>query len=262
MASFSDSFPVDGEPGAGWTEVAGDCDVVSGELLCRSDGFTADACVRTGTVLAADQYLKVTIAQVTAGSNFPLLIFRYADSSSPFYTIGSTSLSGDQWQASRYADLATLVAGEGDDIGTPIDMGGADGTGTIGITVSGSGTDVVFRFWNNPVADTPTSLTSWDGGSDPADQSITADPASPVDHAGSVGVGNFSNVTDGVSFDNVFGGDFEGEDEAPFAASHAQTIPQGRRRSAQPSVVSNTALTNGLLTSPPPFFVTLDAKRI
>jgi hypothetical protein len=126
---------------------------------------------------------------------------------------------------SRYANLAALIAGTGDDIGTPVDLGGANGQGTIGITVSGSGTDVVFRVWDGPVADAPTSLTSWDGDSDPAEASVSADPAAPVDHAGSVGVGNFSNVTDGVSFDNVFGGDFAGDGgEAAIVEQHEPSL--------------------------------------
>ena len=111
MASFSDSFPVDGEPGAGWSEVDGDCDVVSGVLLCRSGGFELDLCVRTGSILAADQYVRVNIVRQVIAASFPVIVFRYSDASSPFYGLVSDGINGDSWTLNRYANLADLSGG-------------------------------------------------------------------------------------------------------------------------------------------------------
>lgn len=204
MASFSDTFPTDGDsPGAGWTEQAScDMDVISGSLRTMAASFADHCAARTDTSLAADQYVKVTFLDPGSGSNFPRIYFRYTDSSSPHYVVTFTGASGVvEWE--RFASIGgaseTVQSG---------DHGAANSYRTFGVTIEGTGTDTVIRVWVSPTNNTPTNISNWDSGSDPADLSFTNNPTSAVDSGIRAGLGGVSSIAEGCRFDDVYGGDF------------------------------------------------------
>jgi hypothetical protein len=207
MASFSDSFPSDGDsPGAGWAEQAGcDMDVVSGQLRTMAAGFAEHYAARTGTSLANDQWIKFTLANPAGGANFPRIGFRYTDSSSPFYqvTIDASGATFEWATAASVGGSETAIQG-------PTLVGGGDGYGTYGMTIEGTGTSTVLRMWRTPSADTPTSVSSWDGASDPADVEFTNNPSSAVNSGPYIAIGGVTSAAQAIRFDNVFGGDFAG----------------------------------------------------
>jgi hypothetical protein len=208
MASFSDTFPTDGDsPGAGWTEDAGDLDVVSGTLRTQADSFADHVCIRTDTSLAADQYLRVVVSNPGSGSNFPEFYFRYTDAASPHYVLQLDANSATaEW-------IRRASVGGADTSIQSTNIGTGDGYVTYGITLQGTGTGTILKIWVNPVNNTPTDVNNWDSGADAADFSFTNDPASPVNSGIRVGIGGVSNIVEGCRFDNVFGGDFAGGGE-------------------------------------------------
>jgi hypothetical protein len=213
MASFSDTFPSDGDsPGAGWTEQAGcDMDVISGVLRTMAASFADHYAARTDTALAADQYIRFELVNPTGSpSSFPRVGLRYTDATSPFY-----QLTIDAEADSIGVASVPSVGGAETAVGTTVNMGGANGYHTWGITIEGTGTSTVWRFWTNPVNNTPATVSGWDSAGDTADQSITADPASPVNSGIRIAIGGVTAVAEAIRFDNVFGGDFAGGAAGP-----------------------------------------------
>lgn len=207
-AAFSYDFT--GTDGAEWdsakfTEVNGSVNILSNTGRFVTGGFGLDASMYTGgTCSTANQYHKLTTVTVPT-SSFLQLIFRYTNSSSPFYTAEIDTDTGTvAWY--RWADLAAFIAGSGTTIHAATTITGAgDANDAYGITLEGTGTGTVLRAWLNPTADTPTSASVF--GANAADLTYTDDPASPVDSGGSLGIACFQSTANGQRIDGWFGGD-------------------------------------------------------
>jgi len=204
LASFSDDFiRADSDSlGSNWTEIAGDIDIVSNQANAPATfDFSEKAAVYTGTACTTvDQYVKVTFPSSGAANTRPGIIVRFTNSSSPYYEI-RFQMAGPGSTINWYV-MATAGGSE-----TLVDfVSSFDDTlpGTVGLTVSGTGTSTVINLWNNPSANAPTSDSLWDGSGPTA--SLTGNPASPVDtgnYAGIAGIGSSGAIT----WSAFFGGD-------------------------------------------------------
>lgn len=181
--------------GGNWTEAKGDTAIFSNTARLVTGGFVDNLNVNSTSLGAVNGYSKITIIAQTVGLDFPCFIFRYTDSSSPFYILSWDLSAGCSWQ--RFAN----VAGSGVEIAAG-DAGNISVGQSIGITWTGTGTGTEIRIWTNPTAAAPTSVSSWDGGSDPADLTFTTDPGTPVDTGQLVGFGGQQNTADTVRLDD------------------------------------------------------------
>ena len=204
MASFSDNFNrSDGAIGANWTNATGGIAILSNQARLTADSFAQNVGVYTGTACATvNQYAKMTLALVGAGSFYPCLMFRYTDADSPLYAVYF-------WPAEDKAEWCHKT-NAADGSPTVIDSVSASGltvglTDTVAATIEGTGNDTTVRIWVNPTGDTPTSASVW-GGSGP-NLTFTANPASAVDTGSYVAIGGETNDPVNSLVDNFFGGD-------------------------------------------------------
>ena len=184
--NFSDNFNRADSTnlGANWTEASGDAEIVSNIMRLMTGGYADNFMIYTGTATSTvDQYVKFTIeAAFTADARFPCVVFRYTNTSTPFYVV-FFNVNGDNLTWQRYATTAGAA--------TVIETSGtlAIATGDIfGVTISGTGTATVVRVWKTPTGDIPTSESDWGGDTTP-DISFTVDPASAVNTGNNVGIG-------------------------------------------------------------------------
>jgi hypothetical protein len=204
MTAVSDDFNrADSDSlGSNWTEANGDCDIVSNMLVPITGSFTNNLAVYTGQALNADQYVKIQFGN--AQTQYPIVIFRYTDASSPFYVLFIDGSNGT-WDWYRFANAT--------DSGTSIQSGVTIGTLLSGsdnasFTIEGTGTSTVIRAWKNTTADAPGSASLWDG-SGPAG-SATNDPASPVNSGSYVGCGAQQGTASWNAINNFWAGDIGG----------------------------------------------------
>lgn len=203
-ASYSDDFTRGDSDtlgtasgGGTWTEAAGDTDIFSNTARCSTGGFANNFNFNSTNLGSLSGYIKVTLV---AGLDYSYLAFRVTDGSSPFYVLQIDSVAACYWL--RYASAAD---------GSPAEITNGD-AGTIsagdavGITWTGTGTGTVVSIWLRPTADSPTSVSSWDGGSDPADLVFNTDPASPVDTGQLSGFGGGQGSADTLRFAAFFSG--------------------------------------------------------
>ena len=204
LSAFSDDFnrTSSASLGANWTEAAGDGSIVSNTLLQVNTGsYAENVYAYTGTACATvNQYVKVTF-QFLTGADYPAIILRYTDASSPMYAIFFFN-SEDRVIWTRKANAAD---GSFTTIQTvdPFTVASGD---VYGVTIDGTGTSTVVRIWRTPPSNTPTSSSNWGGDTTP-DATFTTDPASPVDTGNYVGLGGETGSAGNVVFDNFFGGD-------------------------------------------------------
>lgn len=204
LGSFSDNFTrADADAlgtasgGGTWTEANGDTDIFSNTARCSTGSFTSNINVNSTSLGSLSGYIKMTLV---AGLDYSYFVFRYTDASSPFYVLQIDSIAACYWL--RFATAAD---------GSPATITNGD-AGTIsagdaaGITWDGTGTGTVIRIWLRPTANAPTSVSSWDGGSDPADLEFNTDPASAVNVGQLCGFGGGQASADTLRFDNFFAG--------------------------------------------------------
>ena len=203
--NFSDNFPGTDSTnlGANWTEAAGDAEIVSNMMRLMSSSYADHFMIYTGTATSTvDQYVKFTITTttLTADPKFPCVIFRYTNSSSPFYPI-FFNVNGDNVTWQHYpttAGGATVIETSGT---LAIALGD-----TFGVTISGTGTATVIRIWKTPTGNIPTSESDWGGDTTP-DVTFTADPSSAVNTGNNVGIGGEQQTGSDINLDDFFGGD-------------------------------------------------------
>jgi hypothetical protein len=74
------------------------------------------------------------------------------------------------------------------------------------VTCIGTGNSTVIRVWTSPTANAPDAGgTTWDSAG-PAN-TLSDDPASPVDSGSYVGFGGIGSGGNPLAYDNFFGGD-------------------------------------------------------
>lgn len=190
-AAFSDNFS---GTLANWTQTAGSWDINTGQLRLVTGGFgngvitfTADTCDTTQGYMAA-----------TRGDDgsFPRFIFRYSNDGGAHYAL-EISNSNIGWY--YYATVGASPVQIGSNFGT------STGIGTVvACTWTGTGTSTVVRVWIDPGANTPTSVSDWNGA---ADHTWTDDPATPVNSGLYVAIGGSQGTGNTERWDNFFGGD-------------------------------------------------------
>jgi hypothetical protein len=201
-AAFSDDFnraDADGL-GANWTEAAGDGDIFSNTYRISSGSFANVTSVHNTSTGSLTQYVKVTIT--TAGAQYPWLVFRYTDGSSPYYTF---QLDGNSADVSWY-HFASAAASSGTEISTAVNLGGGAFSGqTLGITITGTGASTVVRLWRGCTG-LPSAADNWNGDTTPS-ASWSVDPGgSSVNTGMLVGIGGQQSAADTNRLEDFFGG--------------------------------------------------------
>lgn len=171
----------DGSPGANWTVNAGDADRVSDELAFITPDFGLIHLTHATPVSGLSGFAKYTLKEGGGSSNkFPGVVFRYTNSSSPYYTAQVACDGNYFW--SRYAS----VGGVETQIATGSLGSSIADDDSVGVTWTGTGTGTIVRIWKNPSGNAPSNLSTWGGAS--ATVELTDDPASPVDSGTTVGL--------------------------------------------------------------------------
>lgn len=205
--NFSSDFTgTNGNPWpSDWTTLNGSMEIQSNTGRFNTGSFTNNSASFTGgTCSTIDQYQKVAFPTFAANSYYKA-IFRYTNSSSPFYIIQlDVNAGGIEWHYA--ATLAAFVAGTVTVIGTSGGFAPFASNDTLAITLEGTGNSTNFRFWKNPTGNTPTGDNNWGGASAPV--TMADDPGlTVVDTGGVLGVGCEQSGANQTSIDTWFGGD-------------------------------------------------------
>lgn len=183
---IQDSFPTnDTTLGDAWTVLIGDIHVESNAFSVQTIASDNGALYETA-VSSATQYAKIKFTAGCATNGYMGFIMRgEALTASKKYIIYYNCNSGTTWCIYRYDDNTyTTAGGKGAQIGsnfTAFSM--ADGD-SVGVTVQGTGTSTVFKFWKNPVNDVPADKDNWDSSSDTADYTFTPSTANATADTG------------------------------------------------------------------------------
>lgn len=208
--AFSDSFTgTSGNPSANWTEYGGGHWELSSNTLLMNYLTTDEFIAYTGQALdTGDQYIRIKFveAQGSTYNRYRGVIFRWTNSTSPFYLLmfywngsnqvvslqylGNISLSGQ----TQVGDEIVLTQGAGD---------------VFGCTLEGTGTGTKWRVWKNPTATTPVSASEWDSGDTTPDAyDVVIDPGvNAVDAGAYIGIYAYGASSNYSSFDDFYGGD-------------------------------------------------------
>jgi hypothetical protein len=186
----------EGDP---WVEQVSDTDIVSNAASLRTGSFAKHVNVAGTALTGISGYMK---ASWTGTNVFPLLGFRYTNSSSPSYAI---QINDDGSGTVQWTHHPT-AAGSSSDIGSPTSISLA--VKTLGMTWELTGAATVIRLWANPTNNTTAAVDGWDSGGDTADATITTDPgASAVDTGTLVWFGGYQGGAGNITFDNIYVGD-------------------------------------------------------
>lgn len=197
--AFSDDFAGTGALSASWTVAAGSADRSADKYRVRTGSFGNQISVYTGTLAGSlTQYARITFG-ITI--NYPWLLFRYTDASSPFYAIQFEGTTGSVF----WYHFANAAA-SGTQIGATIDIGG-DMTGVVtGVTITGTGANTDIRVWRG-ITGLPSAADNWNGDTTPDGDWLTTDPAgNAVDSGQIIGIGAQTSVADTVLLEDFFGG--------------------------------------------------------
>lgn len=192
--AFSDDFAGTGALGANWTVSAGAADRSSDKFRIQTGSFANVIAVYNTSAGSLTQYQRFTLS---ANNQYPWMIFRYTDASSPFYALLYDGVSGEVYWY-HHANAAS----SGTQIGTAQDTGG-DMTGVVtGITLTGTGANTDIRIWRG-ITGLPSSVTDWNGDTTPDATYLTTDPgAFAVDTGQIVGIGGQQSVANNVTLDD------------------------------------------------------------
>lgn len=205
---FSDDFnrADSATVGNGWTEVnQSDSMEISGNALRMFGGVDSPVVAQTGTTLSGvGQFAKVTSTVSDSANSYMGVMFRYTDSTSPHYGVYWSTASGglgEWYRASNATNIAGLFASLVQD--EPFGWASGD---SVGITVMGTGTNVVVRMWLNPTGAQPDAGgTTW--GSASPTVTMSEDPGTPVDTGNIVGLtANSNEGGDTIDFENFSAG--------------------------------------------------------
>lgn len=186
-------------------ERAGDCDIASNELTLVTGGFADNVCAYEAMALGVNQWIRVQIpSSASTSANYQQIAFRFTNASSPYYYLQiEVSSAAYEWtRVSAVGGTASVIASG--------NLGTADGRTTLGLTLDGTGTNVVLRIWIGPSNTSPTSASGWDSGGDTADISITTDPASPVDTGSAVALAGQASGASAIKYNDFYAGSFDG----------------------------------------------------
>lgn len=168
-------------------------------------GFAEDLGIYSATALTTTSgYIRADLVSIPSGAQFPCFVFRYTNSSTPFYEIQFlVDSDAVEWFQ------VTQIGGSFNSINSQA-LTIAQGD-KLAITWEGTGNSTVVRVWRTTSAgtlnDTPFSVAFWNDGSDGPDVTFTTDPGSPVNSGSFVGIGGYVVPSPTAQWDNFFGGD-------------------------------------------------------
>jgi hypothetical protein len=184
---------------ANWTEAAGDWNIFSNGARQVSGSYASCFAVYTGTSTSTiKQYGRITFPN--SSGEYAGLIFRYVDSSSPFYAIYVDQNALWSWE------VYPTAAGSGTEIQNG-DAGTFTAGDTWGVTIEGTGSSTRVRIWKNPVAAKPISVSEWDSGDTTPELDFQNDPGTAADTGKQIGICGFSNSANNIRLDTFRAGD-------------------------------------------------------
>lgn len=198
--SFSDNFNrANGSLGANWTTVRNTLSISSNQCYAAFNSKLNIAAYTGQFTRTNDQYVKIKLNSGSSNGTMHFM-FRYTNNSSPCYVFYVYMPTGDfEWQY-----CSNAAAGPDNGPGSQSSLSLSDGD-TLGITISGTGSGVTMRVWQNPVADAPESASSWDGVGALVSPNY---PGTALDPVGGSGVAIGSETALGaVYLDDFYGGD-------------------------------------------------------
>jgi hypothetical protein len=202
LAAFSDDFNrADADAlGANWTEISGDIDISGNAASATTGAYAYVFATYNSPVTTVNQYAYVIFPGGVV--EYPQILFRYTNSSSPFYHVEINCYNSitSFYSRSALAGTSTLIS----EVGT---AGSACGGASYGITLTGTGASTVVRIWRNPTGSTPTSATDWGGDTTPDYTHNTNPGANAVDTGLTIGIGGQQNDPNTVKYDAWGGGD-------------------------------------------------------
>ena len=186
-----------GSLGANWTVADGGAIIAGSTELNFTEGSFGENIIFYSAGVTSDGAGYVTFTR-RDGATYPMAIFRYTNSTSPFYAL-EFSNSDVTWVR------RSQIGGTNATVGSTTSAVLGDNV-RIGITYTGTGTSTEIRVWNlGSLASTPTTASNWDGDTTP-DVSWTDNPASPVDTGGYVGLGCYQGSANAGFMDDFFAG--------------------------------------------------------
>ena len=200
--SFSDNFDrADNDSlGANWTEVVGDCDILSNVFDCATADSNNIAYYSGIACSTVSQYICATVLGASTSAS-KLFIFRHTPTGTAYV------INFEMWNEVMWYKAPTL-GGTWTQIGVTLALT-VDHVDKFGITVDGTGANTDIRIWRNPTANTPISATEWDSGDTTPDASwTTTDPgANAVDTGGYLGLGGYKDGANINQLEGFYGGD-------------------------------------------------------
>lgn len=204
---------------AGWVVEQGAISETGGEMVVNTGGFVDNIAIHQTSVGSADQYVKFQFG--TSDRQYPIIVLRFTNDASEFYLL---YVDGNNGQIDWYH--FDSVGGTGTQLGTGTFGAAIDGGGeAIGVTIEGTGTSTVLRFWRTLTADAPDSASSWDSGA--PDFSITTDPSNAVDTGNLVGLGATQGSADYNQYSEFWAGDLGGGGGGPTIPLTLQNLGKG-----------------------------------
>jgi len=204
--SFSDNFSGNLD---NWTVDVGSITIVGGAAQAQNAGRNFMH-YKTLSCSTENQYARITITNKGTGWDYSGVIFRFRNSSSPFYSVAYSNAE-NRW-IWNYHPSASGVTTQicGPDTSCANSLTASDGN-IFGITLDGTGNNTVVRIWKWTSGTPPTAPTSaslWSGRS--ADSEMTINPPSPVDYNNSYTGILFYYSTTKPSIDDFYSGDIGG----------------------------------------------------
>jgi len=186
----------------GWVVEQGAADESGGHMRVTTAGFVDNIAIHQTSVGAADQYIKACLG--TADAQYPLPLFRFTNDASEFYGFYLDGNSGAvDWTHFASVGGATTALGSG-----TYSSAFTSGADCFAVTIEGTGTATVLRFWKNPTANSPTAADMWDA-SGPV-FSITTDPSNAVDSGNLVGIGATQGTVNFIQYEDFWAGSIGG----------------------------------------------------
>ena len=187
-----------GSLGANWTVADGGAIIAGSTELNFTEGSFGENIIIYSAGITSDGAGYVSFTK-RDGDTYPMIIFRYTNSTSPFYALEFDNSSVNWVRRSQIG-------------GTNSQVNASGGTGSfgdnqrIGMTYIGTGDSTIVRVWNIGTSrGLPTTADSWDGDSTP-EATFTDNPASPVNTGGYVGLGSYQGSANQAFMDDFRAG--------------------------------------------------------
>jgi hypothetical protein len=215
---FDDFNRADGALGADWTVAQGSASIVSNDMRVATSGFVDVIAVHNTALAGIVQALKIQFNDPAPPPQYPLIVLRYTNSSSPYYLC---YLDGNNGNLDFYKFPS--VGGSGTLISTLTGMAAfSSGSDSLSVTITGTGSGTTIRAWRNTTASAPSDAATWDGGA--AQASFTGSASADVNTGQIVGHGGTQGTADRIRITNFWAGDIGGSAGAAVKTVHLHRL--------------------------------------